>query len=230
LCQTSGARVSSVKRKSKTTSKGCENIGKGALNKIPSTFKLQNSSETFIENLAQKLDLSCRVKNRIEAENIINWCLDGRKSYVYALNKTLQLLKGKAEETLAKAELASSSVLSNIQALCGLSKHTSHTETYFCDSEPDVTSHNNLQEAKPPSSDNNKVDCPKSEGANLASPINRSEISLQKQKEKPKTWFCTEACKLYDPSVLQKYKDFLTSLTTCTLQNVVLVMKILFNV
>ena len=71
--------------------------------------------------------------SRLEAERMIKWCFHIRQKYIMEMKKLLKDCKEKVEVSLTRtAECLEVDV--RINALCGESRHTSSSESYYAES------------------------------------------------------------------------------------------------
>jgi len=151
-------------------------------------------------------------RQRIEVEQIIQWCIHARDNYVNILKKILLILKKKAVVSLNRStECSETTIILNNQALCGLCKHTSSTESYFFETSYEYV----------------KFDEPfiMNEKGQI---INILPIVQKQNKEKKIEWQCGFSCKVNEVSIINRFKELLITVSNCsTIRNIPKLIKLI---
>ena len=162
------------------------------------------SIEIYIKILLKNMKATEITAQRIEAEQIIKWCIHTRDNYVSLLRKTLSLLNNKVTVSLDRIPKCSTSdiIFNNnhyTQALCGLCKHTSTTESYFFE-----TAYKFVEFHEPLIiNENGQV-------------INILPITKKCNKRKKIEWQCGSLCKGNELFLINRFKDFLIAVSKCS--------------
>ena len=135
-------------------------------------------------------DCSSDEENRFQADSIITSCIHARGKVISKLQYNLQQCKSKVTVGITRLlHLSSTDIRERFSALCGISRHTIHTEKYF------------------------KEDSYLQNQEMSAEKLNEENVGLDN-----KVWQCTENCRLNDGDPLNELQLLYENINNCTLQ------------
>lgn len=100
-------------------------------------FKLKQSSAYYINKIIRKLRGPSLANRALQAQSIFKWCNITRNSYITNIMKFIEKIQSNATTALMRAnecKVIDFSQKNFVQALCGDSHHTRHTEQYHYES------------------------------------------------------------------------------------------------
>jgi len=98
------------------------------------SVKTKHTAEKYIRDIAEKLDTSSPIENRLKAEQIVIWCFYARDNIIIQLKRVFKAAKQKAQVSLARfADCLQFNLAENIDALCGQGRHVATSEAYYAE-------------------------------------------------------------------------------------------------
>jgi len=171
-----------------------------------STIKFHNSLRIILKNIFKKLNIKNQIEKQLEAEKIIRWCMHIRNNYIRNMYNVLAVLKKKSEICLTLVSKCCG-IDEELDALCGISRHTASSENYFVDS----TYRNTILK--------------ESLVMNMEGQLLNVLPLITAQAKK--SWSCSALCKTDNPVLIERYQKFLETVSTCTVKNISTLIKII---
>ena len=244
LIKTKRPRLSSKKSADKKINKASK-VSVSVYKWQSDDFIIKNK-EKFVKSFVNKIEELHldSTDSRIEAENLVTWCMHILKAKSKKLVSEFSSLKEKIKERLDQVEnISMQDVQIFIDLLCGHSFHTSWTEPYFSLYEPLITIQNNNSNVKMlyKKKKNDEIiefsdkavsdsfkEC-QGELINLRTePIILNELGQAINIFKPlehkgvgEAWDCNDKCKKYDPHIALELYNMLKNLFNCKASNLV---------
>ena len=201
--------VDKIKRESLTQTSNSQLSLKQSLNivrkyKMQTNKKMKTNSAKFVLKFVEKMKALSTASSRWEADNVVKWCLASRKLDVCLLERTLKNCKENAAIVIEQVkQLLFTDPQLKFQALCGSSKHNSSTEAFFAE-----TAYKHGEQLADEKLIIDRNGC-------ITNILQVIEVT-----KKGKSWVCDELRCHIDTVVIEKYQDFLNSLSEWTMGNV----------